>query len=174
MPGLAASVPLHGRSSIRLALGWGRGLEGEPRYVTLLEESMPTDCVYGMQAMVDFEEDVPDSDMPRMQQRVQEMAQGVQQALDTATRGRLLTAGLQVTSPPSPLLPNPCLCTVSGCCTKSANLRMFSKICTQFVATGVAATLYGGELTTVLGCIWRGALVSCGAYLCALRHTLQA
>lgn len=49
-----------------------------------------------LEAMIDFEEDVPDSDMQRLQQRVQEVGEGVQQALGTASRGRLLTAGLQV------------------------------------------------------------------------------
>lgn len=69
---------------------------------------MNAKCMCGAQAMIDFEEDVPDSDMQRLQQRVQEVGEGVQQALGTASRGRLLTAGLQVT------LPNPCLCTVQG------------------------------------------------------------
>lgn len=67
--------------------------------------------------MIDFEEDVPDNDAQRLQHSVEGIAQGIQQALDTASRGRLLRAGLQVTSPqplhlhtpsfPPPLL-HPC------------------------------------------------------------------
>ena len=49
-----------------------------------------------MQAMIDFEEDVPENDVQQLQQQVQEVAKGVQQALATASKGRLLTAGLQV------------------------------------------------------------------------------
>ena len=46
--------------------------------------------------MIDFEEDVPLSDAQRLQQQVQDIAKGVQQALDTASKGRLLKSGLQV------------------------------------------------------------------------------
>lgn len=46
--------------------------------------------------MIDFEEDVPVDDVQRLQQQVQGVAEGVQQALATASKGRLLTAGLQV------------------------------------------------------------------------------
>ena len=46
--------------------------------------------------MIDFEEDVPVDDVQRLQQQVQGVAKGVQQALATASKGRLLTAGLQV------------------------------------------------------------------------------
>ena len=49
-----------------------------------------------MQAMIDFEEDVPLDNTQQLQQRVQEILQGVQQALATASKGRLLKAGLQV------------------------------------------------------------------------------
>ena len=66
-------------------------------HAALLE--LTAECKCGMQAMIDFEEDVPDSDMQRLQQRVQEVGEGVQQALGTASRGRLLTAGLQVSLP---------------------------------------------------------------------------
>ena len=52
--------------------------------------------LHAMQAMIDFEEDVPDDDVLRLQQQVQQVAEGVQQALATASKGRLLTAGLQV------------------------------------------------------------------------------
>lgn len=46
--------------------------------------------------MIDFEEDVPLSDAQRLQHQVQDIAKGVQQALDTASKGRLLKSGLQV------------------------------------------------------------------------------
>lgn len=47
--------------------------------------------------MIDFEEDAPDSDVQRLQQGVREVGEGVKRALATASKGRLLTAGLQVT-----------------------------------------------------------------------------
>ena len=46
--------------------------------------------------MIDLEEDVPVHDVQRVQRQVQEVAVGVQQALATASKGRLLTAGLQI------------------------------------------------------------------------------
>ena len=67
-----------------------------------------------MQAMIDFEEDVPDNDVQRLQQQVQQVAEGVQQALATASKGRLLTAGLQVINHIS-LLSWFLLVTVSDC-----------------------------------------------------------
>ena len=51
--------------------------------------------LHAVQAMIDFEEDVPDNDVQRLHQQVQQVAEGVQQALATASKGRLLTAGLQ-------------------------------------------------------------------------------
>ena len=59
--------------------------------------------------MIDFEEDVPDNDAQRLQHKVQDIAQGIQQALDTASRGRLLKDGLQVSSPQPLLLHTPSL-----------------------------------------------------------------
>ena len=46
--------------------------------------------------MIDFEEDVPLRDAQRLQAKVRDIAHGVQRALDTASKGRLLKAGLQV------------------------------------------------------------------------------
>ena len=46
--------------------------------------------------MIDFEEDVPVTDAQRLQKQVQEIGSGVKEALDTASKGRLLKAGLQV------------------------------------------------------------------------------
>ena len=60
-----------------------------------------------MQAMIDFEEDVPANDVERLQSSVRQVAEGVQQALDTAGKGRLLKAGLQVSS------------ILLACCTRS-------------------------------------------------------
>ena len=51
-----------------------------------------------MQAMIDFEEDVPLADAQRLEDAVQTIRAGVQEALATASRGRLLKAGLQVSS----------------------------------------------------------------------------
>lgn len=53
-------------------------------------------AVPGLQAMIDFEEDVPVTDAQRLQKHVQDMSSGVKEALDTASKGRLLKAGLQV------------------------------------------------------------------------------
>ncbi|KAL0039327.1 hypothetical protein WJX79_003589 [Trebouxia sp. C0005] len=49
-----------------------------------------------LEAMIDFEEDVPVTDAQRLQKHVQDMSSGVKEALDTASKGRLLKAGLQV------------------------------------------------------------------------------
>ena len=49
-----------------------------------------------VQAMIAFEEDVPPPDTQRLQQQVREIGDEVQQALATASKGRLLKAGLQV------------------------------------------------------------------------------
>ncbi len=46
--------------------------------------------------MIDFEEDVPVTDAQRLQKQVQDIGSGVKEALDTASKGRLLKAGLQV------------------------------------------------------------------------------
>ncbi len=46
--------------------------------------------------MIDFEEDVPVTDAQRLQTQVQEIGSGVKEALDTASKGRLLKTGLQV------------------------------------------------------------------------------
>ncbi|DBB01794.1 hypothetical protein WJX77_008352 [Trebouxia sp. C0004] len=49
-----------------------------------------------LEAMIDFEEDVPVTDAQRLQKQVQAIMSGVKEALDTASKGRLLQAGLQV------------------------------------------------------------------------------
>ncbi len=49
-----------------------------------------------LQAMIDFEEDVPVTDAQRLQKQAQDISSGVKEALDTASKGRLLKAGLQV------------------------------------------------------------------------------
>ncbi len=46
--------------------------------------------------MIDFEEDVPVTDAQRLQKQAQDISSGVKEALDTASKGRLLKAGLQV------------------------------------------------------------------------------
>ena len=51
-----------------------------------------------LQAMIDFQEDVPVKDAQRLQNQVQDIGSGVKEALDTASKGRLLKAGLQVGS----------------------------------------------------------------------------
>lgn len=66
--------------------------------------------------MIDFEEDVPDSDVQRLQQGVGEVGEGVRRALATASKGRLLTAGLQVSWSPTPASHNGfCLCHITQC-----------------------------------------------------------
>ena len=64
--------------------------------VTLYWCSAPKCLLLLCQAMIDFEEDVPLSDAQRLQHQVQDIAKGLQQALDTASKGRLLKSGLQV------------------------------------------------------------------------------
>lgn len=49
--------------------------------------------------MIDFEEDVPVTDAQRLQKQLQDISSGVTEALDTASKGRLLKAGLQVGGP---------------------------------------------------------------------------
>ncbi len=49
--------------------------------------------------MIDFEEDVPVTDAQRLQKQVRDISSGVKEALDTASKGRLLKAGLQVGCP---------------------------------------------------------------------------
>ena len=61
--------------------------------VTIYWCSAPKCLLLLCQAMIDFEEDVPLSDAQRLQHQVQDIAKGVQQALDTA---RVRVQGLYI------------------------------------------------------------------------------
>ncbi len=62
--------------------------------------SQASNCLVScLQAMIDFEEDVPVTDAQRLQKQVRDISSGVKEALDTASKGRLLKAGLQVGCP---------------------------------------------------------------------------
>lgn len=82
--------------------------------------------------MIDFEEDVPARDMQRLQAKVRDIGSGVQRALDTASKGRLLKAGLQVS----------CVCVCMRACGRAC-------IC-AFVDGGMFQGGVGGRRCTAL------------------------